>query len=101
MGEVLKFKPDGSGRRGLARTMKLEQELSLPLPLAAAPDHKDRQPVIAMHYGMPDVSEVRFPLVGIAIMLLAIAAYALVVFHLSDQPHYSARTNLLPLLGQQ
>ncbi|MGG6892388.1 hypothetical protein [Rhizobium sp. BR 315] len=102
MGDVVKFKSDRIGRQRLMRTAKLEKELRLRFPSAAASGHNDRNPLIAKHHEISAEPQVGVPLLGIAIMILAIAVYALVAFHLTDQPRYSARANLLPpLMAQQ
>ncbi|MFJ6326945.1 MULTISPECIES: hypothetical protein [unclassified Rhizobium] len=102
MGDVVKFKSDRIGGQRLMRTAKLEEELRLSFPSAPTSAHNDRNALIAKYHQRSAEQEVGFPLLGIAIMILAIAVYALAAFHLTDQPHYSARANLLPpLMAQQ
>jgi hypothetical protein len=102
MGDVVKFKRDWIGSQRLMRTAKLEEELKLSFPSAQPSGHKDRNPLIAKYHERSAEPEVGFPLLGIAIMVLAIAVYALIAFHVASQPRYSARANLLPpLMAQQ
>ncbi len=99
MGDVLKFKSAVRRSKHSYRHARLEKELSLPLPsiaISSSAGAYRATPETPPTQNVSAIPEARLPLIGVAIIMCMILAYTVATFHLVDQPHYSARANLLP-----
>lgn len=90
MGEIIQFRlPTRYGRR-LDAQARIERELLLPFTTG-------RSRANVANVSPPSAtSKTGLPFNGIAIVVGSILVYALVISHVVDQPHYSARANLMP-----
>ncbi|GAC1045867.1 hypothetical protein [Rhizobium sp. No.120] len=95
MGDVIQFRPATRYGKGLEAQAHMERELQLPFATADQPAqkeiHADQQ-----NTSNGSTSKIALPISGIAIAVGAILVYALIIFHVVSQPHYSARANLMP-----
>ncbi|AYG59450.1 hypothetical protein CCGE525_12070 [Rhizobium jaguaris] len=96
MGIVLQFRSKNTDNR--LDCAKLEEELAFPSPPTAT--RLDKRPRLTVDDQLPArkafSNDAKFPSAAIAILTCAIIASVLISFHLTGQPHYSARANLQP-----
>lgn len=94
MGDIIQFRPATRYGKRFDAQARMERELQLPLTT-------DQSAPKVIHASPSDTSndaksKIGLPINGIVIAVGAILVYALVIFHVVGQPHYSARANLVP-----